>query len=216
MNMNLVSAIIAICCIVIWTAVICLAHVNRRIIRSIDQYRKEIDECERRAERAYTTNMLTKKPFFRVVSEALKREDEDIRAFVALDGDGFSKLHRRFGPTATGLFVQAIAGEMKHFFPENDLNILCNAGAKSDEFMMMLSGRTSETELRTELESFRKRVSEIVVEYDGRKVTGTVSIGAVLLPICSPNIDELYTAACRAQKNSKQAGGNRVTIETFK
>lgn len=80
-----------------------------------------------------------------------------------------------------------------------------------EEFCILMPDTDAETAAR-ELEGFRKRVEDSVLDYDGQSLRVTVSIGLAMFPRHAAARKELFETADRALYAAKGAGRNRLVV----
>lgn len=184
------------------------------------ELRRQLDEKERLLkryadlrDRTFNTGLKMKEPFLRDAATRMGGPSAPggAGAFVVLDGDRFSALHGQAGPAAISSLKKKIADLMRERFPENGQNLLGNVGPRSDEFLLLLTGRDSPGALREELEALRRAVAD--ARCNGARAT--VTLGALLLPSEPVEVTEAYKAACALLRLGKAGGGNRVILRPF-
>ncbi|MCG8551995.1 MAG: GGDEF domain-containing protein [Desulfobacterales bacterium] len=125
---------------------------------------------------------------------------------MMIDLDHFKAFNDTHGHSAGDLLLQELGQLMKNFFRAEDC--CCRFGG--EEFVVLLSD-ISLSDLKEKGETFRQRISEISLTYQGRilkNVTG--SIGISVFPGCGESLHLLIEAADKALYIAKAEGRNRV------
>ncbi len=161
-----------------------------------------------------TTDMMTKLKlkhyFYAVLSEHM--EKSRIAGFpvsvLMLDIDDFKRFNDTWGHQCGDFVLQETARAISECIRSRDL-----AGRYGgEEFIVMLT----DTDIRKAeqvAERIRKRISEQELEYDGRRMRVTVSIGVATMRegICDTP-KTITNCADQALYESKKAGKNKVTV----
>ncbi len=174
------------------------------------RYLVNLQELYDLAHKTSLTGLLTLDAFMETLEPRFEAGDfGGVSAFVSFDGDNMGKLNETYGQSATNRLVYEIGLVVKKYFPENENNIVCNVGDRSDEFYMMLTGRSSKEELLAEVEAMQQGIRDIeVLSDDGRTVKGTVSVGIAFYGEDEGGTDfnEMFENSDSAAYAAKEAG----------
>ncbi|WP_150524429.1 GGDEF domain-containing protein [Roseibium sediminis] len=125
---------------------------------------------------------------------------------LILDIDHFKSVNDTYGHQAGDMALVATATKLK------DQNIGLVSRLGGEEFAIYLHDTPEALGLRA-AERFREAVQQIEVDFQGKKIKFTVSIGLAFKPAeVAFNIDELYGYADEALYRAKESGRNRVCI----
>jgi diguanylate cyclase len=81
-----------------------------------------------------------------------------------------------------------------------------------EEFVVLLPGTDQQGALRV-AEAIRQDVARIALQYEGRKITLTISIGVLVkVPSAVDSVDALLELADAALYQAKENGRNRVEV----
>ncbi|EQD54582.1 diguanylate cyclase, partial [mine drainage metagenome] len=98
-------------------------------------------------------------------------------ALLFLDMDGFKEINDTWGHGAGDYFLKSIGERILAHIRSSD--IVARIGG--DEFVVLLEMSSEQKDLGPFLDSFVKRLS-VPVDYDGRSLQATVSIGVSFFP----------------------------------
>lgn len=206
-----------------WCIIVCiLITLNGIVFTQIYKMKYEIQTTDERTEqfavqllqmqdsnrKTLVTHLLTMDAFVDEARAIFNNNSfpEGVCAMLAYDGDGMGKKSETYGAMAVNKLMVAFADVTKEHFPENELNIVCNVGEKSDEFYVLLMGRTSQDALLAEVEAFQEDIRKIrVTTENGEEIGGTVSIGVAFYEE-GDTFEGLFEEADTAGYAAKQAG----------
>ncbi len=125
-------------------------------------------------------------------------------ALLFLDMDGFKEINDTWGHGAGDYFLKSIGERILAHIRSSD--IVARIGG--DEFVVLLEMSSEQKDLGPFLDSFVKRLS-VPVDYDGRSLQATVSIGVSFFPKDALSAEEMIRKADMAMYASKNMGKNR-------
>lgn len=172
------------------------------------QYKEDILQMEDAGRKTLTTHLLTMDAFVEDASAIFAEQafPEGVTAMLAYDGDNMGKKVESHGEEAVNMLMVAFADVTKKHFPESSTNIVCNVGEKSDEFYVLLMGRSSREALLAEVEAFQQDIRTIRIQTaDGRELSGSVSIGVAFYQD-GDTFEGLFEEADTAGYAAKAAG----------
>ena len=136
-------------------------------------------------------------------------EEGGAMAVVLCDLDHFKRINDTFGHPAGDAALVAVAREMESTKGERELV----ARYGGEEFVLLLPGATGERALAV-AERLRRRVEELEVEIDGRRVPLTLSAGVASFPeLYVKAAAELVLFADEALYEAKRRGRNRCLLD---
>ncbi len=138
-----------------------------------------------------------------------KRSLEENRQFAVLmiDADNLKGVNDTYGHDAGTRLIIHIAESMRAQL--RDADMLARFGG--DEFVALLPETTREEALKV-AEDMRKQIGETQVEYEGKPIDITVSIGVACFPHHGTELAYLMKMADKALYTSKHLGKNRTTV----
>ncbi len=124
------------------------------------------------------------------------------------DIDHFKLLNDTHGHIAGDSVLRELANQLQSKIREGD--IICRYGG--EEFTVILPGASLDiTRLRAE--ALRKRVEEMVIDYQGRRLDAiTISLGLACFPLHGKRWGEVLQCADKALYAAKNAGRNQVAL----
>lgn len=201
-------------CVLTVLNALCLTQLHKTHLKTkavcdlTDQYEVDILEMEDSNRKTLETRLLTMDAFVETAREIFDKKafPEGVSAMLAYDGDNMGKKAEQYGRNEVNKLIVAFADVTKQHFPENDKNIVCNVGEKSDEFYVLLLGRPSEESLIREVEAFQQDIRQIRIQTEsGEELTGSVSIGIAFYHQ-GDSFDGLFEEADAAGYAAKDAG----------
>ncbi|MFO8007586.1 MAG: GGDEF domain-containing protein, partial [Candidatus Brocadiia bacterium] len=146
----------------------------------------------------------------RLAEEAERtRRHGGLTALLYLDLDGFKQVNDQFGHQVGNIVLEQLATAMAQRVRSCD--VFGRLGG--DEFLVILP-QTGRREAYVLAERLREAVENYVLEIEDHKVIDFIrtSIGVAAYPVNGENIDHVVTAADNAVYQSKEAGGNQVSM----
>lgn len=144
-----------------------------------------------------------KRRFDRYISEGAQ-----LLAIMFIDLDNFKEVNDEFGHSAGDYLLREIAGRLSGQIRNDD--IACRIGG--DEFLLMLAG-SDETSASVVAERILANLS-LPVEYRGRKLIVTPSIGVCVYNGGPCDLDGLIHKADEAMYEAKREGRNRYFVQS--
>jgi diguanylate cyclase (GGDEF)-like protein len=145
------------------------------------------------------------------INDALKYELERAErvqypvSLIMIDIDQFKKVNDAFGHHTGDQVLQSV-GELLQAQVQR-VDIACRYGG--EEFLLILPEVTIEMALER-AEIIRSAYEKLYVEYRGRKLQGTLSLGVACFPDNGFSPDQLIQAADMALYKAKKGGRNQV------
>ena len=199
----------------------CLVALQPPSVDAVAALRAETEALERaladsrnRRTRIPGTDILLLPAFLEMSAAALTASPTGVTAMAAVDGDHFSQLIREHGVP----FVDDVVVRMREILSRRlagPNSWVTTLGPKSDEIYVFLTGRRDVTAVKNELEAaleeFRSRP---FMTHAGTEVSVTFSVGVAIWNRNGQTVEQLFVASDRALKAAKDAGRNRVLVET--
>lgn len=139
------------------------------------------------------------------VKESLR--DKQPFSFLLIDIDFFKKVNDTYGHLAGDLVLKKLAETLQNRVRESD--VLARYGG--EEFAVVLKDTDSE-QAKNIAEKFRKRIEGLVVDYEGKKIKITISVGVLTFSKENNNVLNIVNGADRALYQAKEDGRNRVVV----
>jgi diguanylate cyclase (GGDEF)-like protein len=181
--------------------------------RRLLQHRNE--ELRVQAERDSLTGMFNRKVFDAALEQFIEAACRDATPLGTLfiDVDHFKKVNDTFGHAAGDYVLQKVAHSLSRNLRTEDL--LARYGG--EEFVVLLPNLT-EKGLQRVAERLRTEVEATRIQFEGKAIPITVSVGAAMILPGRDGADagkELLAAADAAMYDSKKAGRNRMTFRSL-
>ncbi|MFV0422089.1 GGDEF domain-containing protein [Oleidesulfovibrio sp.] len=159
------------------------------------------------AERDPLSGLYNRRSFFHLGRTAYDNACEGGKglALAMIDIDHFKKCNDTYGHDGGDAVIRDVAGWLQRFF--SDAGVVARLGG--EEFCVVLSGVDAETACAM-CEAFREKLEKNVVEYDGKRIAVTVSIGVCYGP--SAGLEAMLQLADGALYAAKEGGRNRVML----
>lgn len=136
---------------------------------------------------------------------ARARRDASILSVLMIDIDHFKQVNDTYGHPAGDKVIRAIANLIRSLSREADIA----ARFGGEEFVILLPNCGFE-DVRQFGERLRLRISEHLLEHDGRAIRVTVSVGCAHFTPQTTGLDEAIDSADHALYLAKRLGRNRV------
>lgn len=161
-----------------------------------------------------TTDMLTGLPNRRAFITRLEEEHARLRRFdsqqaavLMLDLDYFKRVNDTWGHPAGDAVLQKVAAVINEQIRQVDM---CGR-LGGEEFAVLLAG-AAPVAAREFADRLRRKIAENSIQYEGREITVTVSIGVAALRATDDNADAALLRADQALYKAKETGRDRVEI----
>jgi diguanylate cyclase (GGDEF)-like protein len=128
-------------------------------------------------------------------------------AFLLMDLDHFKEINDTYGHQAGDLALVTTAQTIAAQTRRSD--IACRYGG--EEFMVIMPEIGMDDALQR-AEYFRKDIDDLRIEYEGKTIHVTVSIGVAIYPTQGIDGDKILTMADTAMYQAKQAGRNKAVL----
>ncbi len=152
------------------------------------------------------TGLYNRRAFAEQLAQAFAREDRQSGrlALVLLDLDHFKKLNDTFGHAAGDAALKNAADVLRR---QRGGDVAARYGG--EEFVVMLPGANEAGAARF-AERLRAAIEHATIEFGGRSLAVTASLGVAIWPGDAADAESLLDAADRALYAAKAAGRNRV------
>ena len=182
------------------------------IARDITERRRFELQLRHMADHDALTGLLNRRRFDeeleRAVSYATRYRQPG--AVLLLDLDGFKYINDSFGHGAGDEVIRAVCSAMAERVRETD--VIARLGG--DEIAVLLP-QAGPTDARSVAADLLRTVRERPIVLDGRRIRVTASIGAVTFQADVSDVATLLAAVDRAMYMAKDAGRDRVVLQTL-
>lgn len=153
------------------------------------------------------TELLNKRSFMQLFNQMAgeAQENGDPLTVMMIDADNLKEINDKQGHQAGDKLIQMLAATISESLRSTD--IICRYGG--DEFMAALPGMSAARALEA-AERLRKTVEGLSLEFEGKRIGGTVSIGIATFPAHVSDTSQLLEKADESLYLSKRTGRNRV------
>lgn len=131
-------------------------------------------------------------------------------AIVSVSVDGMDNIQRTHGAEACERVVEALGRLLRA--NTRAMDSPCRLGG--DRFVVLISGVGLAT-AHARMEQLRKQCSQHIVAFNAQQLTFTVSMGVASFPHTAGSVDELMRSADRAMAQSRERGGNYLTLASI-
>ncbi|WP_417767345.1 putative bifunctional diguanylate cyclase/phosphodiesterase [Stappia sp.] len=179
------------------------------VILDVTERKMKDEEIRRLAERDELTGLANRMLLRRRLDEALRQRADDGRsgALILLDLDHFKDINDTLGHDAGDRFLRVTAARLSECISPSD--IVARIGG--DEFVIVLSHAEDEDTVRRTIGRISTRVAQ-EVRIEGRDLSTSVSLGAVIFPRDGQNANTLLKHADIALFEAKAAGRQTYTF----
>jgi diguanylate cyclase (GGDEF)-like protein len=125
---------------------------------------------------------------------------------IMIDVDGFKKFNDTYSHEAGDMILRELGAFLKKSVRQED--IACRFGG--EEFILILPETSLEDSKLKAEELRRKTEEELKIDYHGRTLSITISVGVAAFPMHGSTTDEVINASDRALYKAKAEGRNRV------
>lgn len=131
-------------------------------------------------------------------------------AIVAVVVDGMDEIRQTYGADSCERVVEALGRLLRA--NTRAMDSPCRLGG--DRFVVLLSGVGLAT-AHARMEQLRKQCAQHIVAYNGQQIPFTVSMGVASFPHTAGSVEELMRSADRAMAQSRERGGNHLTLASI-
>jgi len=184
-----------------------LENERERDTRREQEVARKIKTLETQAEVDPLTGLLNRRGFGVIVRERYENLKDDPKrpTVVMADIDFFKRVNDTFGHEAGDKVLQQVAEHLRKNVREDD--VVARLGG--EEFALILND-VPEGSVAQLTESLRARISELDVEWEGKRIPITMSFG-IADGNTAKTIKDALAAADRALYAAKEGGRNRVS-----
>ncbi len=205
----IIDSIILAVIIILVTILIAYYLIINFIIKPMNLLQNQKKYFEEISQIDFLTNILNRRAFFSSANRYMayaKRNDLSIGVMM-IDIDHFKKINDTYGHEAGDFVLKELAKTIKEVIREED--IFGRIGG--EEFAICILDDSEET-LSAMAEKVREAVAKSVVEYNGKKITFTISVGGYQIKSLNENFDMALSKADEALYNAKNNGRNRIEL----
>lgn len=186
-----------------------------------NQFRSKKEEARlfQLATRDGLTGLYVIRHFRDILNQAVAdaRERKQPISVILLDLDNFKKINDTYGHPAGDMVLKQTAEVVKKCFrskrPMNEVDFAARYGG--EEFIIMVRNADLKAAGLYVAERIRKAVEEFAFDWEGTRLTVTVSVGVATLHADESIPDVMVRRADEALYRAKKTGKNRVCLETF-
>lgn len=131
-------------------------------------------------------------------------------AIVAMAVDGMDRIRHAHGPEACERVIESLGRLLRD--NTRVMDSPCRLGG--ERFVVLLSG-IGLASAHARMEQFRKQCAQHVVANQAQQIAFTVSMGIASFPHTAGSVDELMKSADRALMQSRDKGGNHLTLSSI-
>lgn len=166
-----------------------------------------VEEIKQASNTDYLTKLYNRRYFFEIAPRNYERYVRSKKAIAVamMDIDFFKKINDSYGHDAGDLALLAVANLLKNSFRPTD--VLARFGG--EEFCVMLLDATVEIAI-SKLEAIRKEISEMVIEFEDKTFSMTISIGVAT--DYGTNLGSMLKIADERLYLAKTGGRNQVVF----
>jgi diguanylate cyclase (GGDEF)-like protein len=155
-----------------------------------------------------STGFLVRHHFLEQMAERLRSPVQGgVRAVAYVRPDHFSRVHRDIGLLGTEALIMRLAELLRELVQPNDL-----CGRFGGTIFALVLERGTMNDVEAWAEQVRKAVASRAFDVDNQSTTLTCTIGLTEAGSDSLGVPELLTAAEKACRAGRDAGGNRVEL----
>ncbi len=155
-----------------------------------------------------STGLLLRHHFLEQMDQRLQKPlTGGVRALAYIRPDHFSRVHRDVGLLGTEALILRLAELLRELLQPNDL-----CGRFGGTIFAAIVERGTMNDIESWAEQVRKAVAGRVFEVDHQSTTLTCTVGLTEIGSEANGVAELLTAAEKACRTGRDAGGNRVEL----
>jgi len=192
---------------------VCIVDNGKKYIFALARDVTENEELKSHLSKLALTDELTylhnRRAFISSLNKELsraKRNNEDLSVLM-IDIDFFKKINDKYGHHVGDITLQHFSHEATNAIRNEDL-----IGRLGGEEFAVLLPNTAINSAADLAERLRKTIEDAYIEFDGQKISFTVSIGVAVLDDENMTSTTLLNNADQALYNAKESGRNRVTL----
>jgi diguanylate cyclase (GGDEF)-like protein len=192
--------------------VLAIGHIVASVTCTFALFSIEVRKMESALTRVAFSDALTNLPNRRATQERFQQElaranrHHQSFAMLVIDIDHFKRINDNHGHLAGDAMLKLITSVLESAKRAED--ILGRIGG--EEFVLLLVDPAISEAMRA-AERLRLEVESSSLDYSGKKLSATVSMGLAAYPSDGADWDSLFAVADQRLYQSKQAGRNRVT-----
>jgi diguanylate cyclase (GGDEF)-like protein len=155
----------------------------------------------------HLTNLLNRRAFLEATEKEMRRSHRygQPLTLLMLDVDHFKRINDTYGHPAGDEVLRRIAASARHLLRDEDLT----GRLGGEEFAIALV-QAPLIAAAVVAERLRKTISELVIDFEGRQISVTVSIGVAGFGADADNLTRLLAVADERLYAAKRSGRNRV------
>lgn len=181
---------------------------------SVVAIRTQINDLKDKYEKTSHTKMYKIDVFLEKAMNKISSLNSDkLCALIAIDGDKFGTKTKEFGDAVVDELVVEIGAVLRNHFSDQDKDILCNIGNKSDEIFILLTERDCIEDIEKEVVALQEKIRKIEVPYKDTVVKGTISLGIVTFKPQESDFRFMFTTADDALYEAKDKGRDTYVIK---
>jgi diguanylate cyclase (GGDEF)-like protein len=186
-----------------------LSAANLNLHQRLDEINLLQAELKEQSIRDPLTNAFNRRWMMEILEMELSRSkrEKSPLSLIMIDVDYFKDFNDRFGHQAGDLILQRLVELVNSQIRKEDS--ICRYGG--EEFMIILP-KASQKDAKNRAEELRKACEEMVIDYDTRQLSITISLGVVENSNHSTNSDEILKMADKALYLAKDSGRNCVSV----
>ncbi|KRQ87361.1 Cyclic di-GMP phosphodiesterase Gmr [Caloramator mitchellensis] len=182
-----------------------LTNLNNRLLEEIEQRKRAEEKVKYYGTHDYLTGFYNRK-FLLDKIEELINEDRKF-ALLYLDFDKFKHINDSFGHEAGDIILIETTKRIRNILQKDDVP----ARIGGDEFIIILTGDYEKDEIMARGKAMLSVLNE-PIEFSGKIIIPSLSIGVSSYPENGSNIEELIKKADKLMYEAKADGGNSIKI----
>ena len=156
-----------------------------------------------------TTGLFHRQQFLEILTDKLDQHaGSGARALAFIRPDRFGEIEMEVGPVSSEELLRELAEILSSLMSESD-----TAGRFGGNVFAIVLERGSLKDIQSWAENAVNRVSEHMFEVSDRSISMNCSIGLAEIGEGTDRVEALVASAEKANRHSRQTGGNRVSIE---
>ena len=186
-----------------------LSSANLNLHKRLDEINLLQTELKEQSIRDPLTNAFNRRFMMEILDMELARlnREKSSLSIIMIDVDYFKDFNDRYGHQAGDLILKRLVELIDAHIRKEDS--ICRFGG--EEFMIILP-KASQKDARKRAEELRQACEEMVIDFDTRKLSITISLGVVENSDPEINSDEMLKMADKALYLAKDTGRNCVSL----